>query len=327
MFRHRRRPVANPAAGTRSRARDHGLAATGGGDPRRPARVIRACRLATRLPAILLPVALLLAVPLPANPAETGDWEAYTRRKIAAGRLRTERAPPDAPFGPDELADHFLRIAFGREGPQTPGSTERRLLRRWTEPIVYAVWGYPARPADDRAIDGYMARLSRITGHPIRRGQDVGLVIFILSREGREAAIAAHRGAGTELHGRIADFLAEEHPGSPCRAMDFTKGGVINFAVVLIEDGMPVRLRLACIEEELAQIMGLSNDDAGVRPSIFNDDQEFALLTAHDEILLRMLYDPALRPGMTRAEVLPLLPAVVARARAQHSPEDGVPPP
>jgi hypothetical protein len=43
--------------------------------------------------------------------------------------------------------------------------------------------------------------------------------------------------------------------------------------------------------------MGLANDSRQARPSIFNDDQEFALLTGHDELLLTILYDPACAPA------------------------------
>ena len=62
--------------------------------------------------------------------------------------------------------------------------------------------------------------------------------------------------------------------------------------------------------------MGLPNDSPEARPSLFNDSLEFALLTEHDAILLRMLYDPRLRPGMTAAEARPLLPAIAADAQA-----------
>ncbi|MFT7253735.1 MAG: hypothetical protein ACI81Q_001152, partial [Paracoccaceae bacterium] len=43
------------------------------------------------------------------------------------------------------------------------------------------------------------------------------------------------------------------------------------------------------------------------RPSIFNDDEEFALLTTHDELLLRILYDPRLSPGMQPDQARPIL--------------------
>ena len=62
--------------------------------------------------------------------------------------------------------------------------------------------------------------------------------------------------------------------------------------------------------------MGLPNDSPEARPSLFNDSLEFAFLTEHDEILLRMLYDPRLRPGMSIAEAGPLLPAIARDAMA-----------
>ena len=53
--------------------------------------------------------------------------------------------------------------------------------------------------------------------------------------------------------------------------------------------------------------MGLANDSPSARPSIFNDDDEFALLTTHDELLLKMLYDPRLKAGMTLPEAKPII--------------------
>ncbi|WP_372802367.1 DUF2927 domain-containing protein, partial [Paracoccus seriniphilus] len=41
-----------------------------------------------------------------------------------------------------------------------------------------------------------------------------------------------------------------------------------------------------------------------------NDDEEFALLTRHDELLLQILYDPRLRPGMTAAEATPIVRSI-----------------
>ncbi|MEM9269031.1 MAG: DUF2927 domain-containing protein, partial [Pseudomonadota bacterium] len=88
----------------------------------------------------------------------------------------------------------------------------------------------------------------------------------------------------------------------------------IRSAFILIKHEQKGLAREACIHEEIAQSMGLVNDSLEARPSIFNDDYEFALLTRHDEVLLSMLYDPALRPGMTATEVIPLLPGVARRA-------------
>ena len=90
-----------------------------------------------------------------------------------------------------------------------------------------------------------------------------------------------------------------------------TDGAAITQAIILIKAETAGILRESCAHEEFAQALGPGNDFDGARPSIFNDDQEFALLTAHDEMILRVLYDPRLRPGMTRAEGMPIARAII----------------
>ncbi|MEL6700412.1 MAG: DUF2927 domain-containing protein, partial [Pseudomonadota bacterium] len=53
------------------------------------------------------------------------------------------------------------------------------------------------------------------------------------------------------------------------------------------------------------------------RPSIFNDDEEFALLTTHDEALLRILYDPRLRRGMTERTARPIVAQIATEVVGQ----------
>ena len=83
-------------------------------------------------------------------------------------------------------------------------------------------------------------------------------------------------------------------------------------AVAVIRSENPDLLRLSCIHEELAQGLGLANDSPAARPSIFNDDDEFALLTTHDELLLKMLYDKRLKVGLSAAEAAPVT-RIIAR--------------
>jgi hypothetical protein len=93
-------------------------------------------------------------------------------------------------------------------------------------------------------------------------------------------------------------------------AWDPDDDGAYEKAVAVIRAEHPDLLRLSCYHEEMAQGMGLSNDSPDARPSVFNDDEEFALLTPHDEALLRILYDPRLRPGMTAEEAMPIVRAI-----------------
>ena len=81
----------------------------------------------------------------------------------------------------------------------------------------------------------------------------------------------------------------------------FSRDGtnVYSDAVAIIRAELPDRTRDMCYFEEITQGLGLANDSPVARPSLFNDSAEFAVMTVLDEQLLRMLYDPRLRPGMT----------------------------
>ena len=82
----------------------------------------------------------------------------------------------------------------------------------------------------------------------------------------------------------------------------------------------PDLLRLSCLHEEIAQGLGLANDSPRARPSIFNDDEEYALLTRQDELMLRILYSPELRPGMSLAEAEPIVRMLAARLMGASTP-------
>ena len=93
-----------------------------------------------------------------------------------------------------------------------------------------------------------------------------------------------------------------------CIVVAFSEGDASSYsrAIAIIRGEHPDLLRTSCIHEELAQGLGLANDSPQARPSIFNDDEEFGLLTTHDELLLKILYDPRLRIGMSAAEAAPI---------------------
>jgi hypothetical protein len=70
-----------------------------------------------------------------------------------------------------------------------------------------------------------------------------------------------------------------------------------------------------CAYEELLQALGAINDDRSVPWTMFNDDVQMGFFDVYDQYLLNILYDPRLRPGMTKQEVNALLPDVVSAAR------------
>ncbi|MEM8697870.1 MAG: DUF2927 domain-containing protein [Pseudomonadota bacterium] len=251
------------------------------------------------------------------SPAVTGADLAWFEQGLRAeGKLRTDRAPADAPFDQADLARNFGLIAFGLE-PQLNDGRTASMMTRWEEPIRWNLFA-PSGERDRvrRDITATFARISELTGIPVSEEPDdskSNFDILVLGARDYGGRVAWARERVSENDAElIAGFRNSE---ILCRARTYhanrdnadRRRGGISYALILIRAGYSDAFRLSCVEEELVQAMGLSNDDRSVRPSIFNDDEEFALLTTHDELLLRILYDPRLRPGMDENEARPVV--------------------
>ncbi len=238
-----------------------------------------------------------------------------------AGGMRTDYDPPDAPWSAEDLARNLERIAFFTEftfesGALAPRERETPLLK-WVEPIHYALIGDAVERADMETYAGLARRLSSITRLPIdeaTEGAPPNLLVLIVSREARRSIAARLDASDAPVDSGLAYRLRTDEYEIPCAASVRVgePDGAIVFGVILIKAETSGLLRESCAHEEFAQALGPGNDFVGARPSVFNDDQEFALLTAHDEALLRVLYDPRLKPGMSREEGMPLARRVIA---------------
>lgn len=231
----------------------------------------------------------------------------------ATGKLRTVAVADDAPYTAEDLARNFERVALHMESDVTvPGGESNwvvRPLRRWARPIRYSVLGSATTDKDRAEITELMGRISRLTGLEITEAEtDVNFFVLITTPDERdefEQEIA-------EINASVAETfnLWRRSPTLICFGsilLTRENRGQIVGAIVSIGSETRNLMREACIHEEIAQSMGLTNDHPEARPSIFNDDEEFALLTQHDEKLMRILYDPRLKPGMMAAEAMPIV--------------------
>ena len=255
----------------------------------------------------------------PASAAIRAHYAKVQSALVSEGLLRTDTDPPDAPTTPRHLTENFLRIALFEEyadGQVTRHSTETPiLLLRWQVPVRVALRFGRAVPAAQQSADRarvalYLKRLSKVTGHPISLSDaQPNFWVYIASVDDRAAL-------GPELSAQIPGLtpgqmqsVTQMDAGTYCQVLTQSNSATSGYvrAAAVIPSEHPDLMRLACMHEELAQSLGLPNDSKGARPSIFNDDQEFALLTHHDELMLQILYDPALSPGMTGAEARPIV--------------------
>ena len=243
---------------------------------------------------------------------------------LSQGLLRTDSGS-NIPYTDRMLAENFMRIALYDEYRRGTGGfireeTESR-LRRWEVPVRvglrFGASVSPDRQATDRArIASYLARMSQVTGHPMAIDESApNFLIHIVSEDERQALGPKIRAAIPSLGPGDVAGITNMPRTTYCLVYALSEGnsGAYTRAFAVIRAEHPDLLRLSCMHEEIAQALGLPNDSPRARPSIFNDDEEFALLTDHDELLLRMLYSRDLRPGMLAAQARPIVEALARR--------------
>lgn len=197
------------------------------------------------------------------------------------------------------IINSFLSVAMKNEHGPSDGR-----LHKWQVPVRYQIEDRTGDQAlHKRLVDIQFQHLSAITGLEIISASsdtDFNVRIIFSSEKQLYNELSRDLGLNNEaLRKQISH-------GSVCIARIKTnQHSAIDNAVVII----PVdRARahgklLACIVEELTQILGMPNDSAEVYPSIFNDHSFNDFLTGLDYILLKLLYSPELKTGMDTNQV------------------------
>ena len=246
--------------------------------------------------------------------------------QLARGLLRQDGGGPDTPFTADQLTRNFERIVFFEEYRRSGGATfagneTAGRLARWNGPVRVASEFGPnvpeaMRDKERRRVAQYANRLGRITGHSVNPAIGSANFHVLFAGEDDRAFVQTRL---REIIPTISDsdvsFFSTLPRSFYCLVIAVaSESAPHNYdrAVALIRTEQPSLMREACIHEELAQGLGLPNDSPEARPSIFNDDDEFALLTNHDEMLLKMLYDPRLKAGMSAEDARPIT-RIIAR--------------
>ena len=209
------------------------------------------------------------------------------------------------------VLDAFSKIAFGNEFVAEANPR----LHKWVQPIRWRAYEFVPLAEDERAfLERHMARLARLTGHdfaPAPTWPESNFLILFVSEDRYAAAIdrylAPHRKHMLSRLARTACLgILRNHRTT--FAIEFA------VAIVPVERARARGLMGSCIAEETTQLLGLLND-SDAPGTLFNDAGDARDLTPLDEMLVRLLYDPSLRPGMARDEALAAARAALPRMR------------
>ncbi|WP_193142593.1 DUF2927 domain-containing protein [Meridianimarinicoccus sp. MJW13] len=253
---------------------------------------------------------------------------------VTRGLLRTDGGGLDTPFDADLLARNFMQIALFDEYAPLSGRLVAREtespLRRWQDPVrVGLVYGASVsaaqRAVDDDTVKALTGRLRAASGHDIRTTSGPGnLTVYVVNEDERRALEPMLRENMPGISDGVMRAITQMPTSTFCLIIAFSADNAPNIyrrAIGIVRAEHPPLLRQSCLHEEITQGLGLANDSPDVRPSIFNDDEEFALLTTQDALMLTILYDPRLRPGMTAPEAAPIVRTIAAELLPEPPPD------
>ncbi|KIE20012.1 hypothetical protein SE23_13795 [Vibrio sinaloensis] len=211
---------------------------------------------------------------------------------------------------PEFVERAFVDVALKRE--YNSGNWQ---LVKWNQPIkIWVNHQVGDQELHDLLTSAHLTHLSQLTGVPITRvnTRSQANVIWIFTRESqwrKEVEKELGKSALNNMHGAI------------CKAgyrLDSRSGAITSAAIIIpVDQARNHGKLLACIVEEVTQVMGLPNDAESAFPSIFNDETPEDLLSPLDVVLLQLLYEPELTVGMNAEQVRPIVRKILRRYQKQ----------
>jgi hypothetical protein len=224
--------------------------------------------------------------------------------------IRSRRASERLDFTNDEIKDGFFKIAFNAE-LQLDAPAER--VRKFDEPVrIFVVSkGLPDRRLEiAKIVADIRTRVNHLDVAITNNPQAANFTVTLVAK--RDLGRTIRSLYGRDKATRIQQSLKPQCLSGIGKDESFR----IRRAEVILPVDAGEFMFYDCAYEELLQALGAINDDRSVPWTMFNDDVQMGFFDIYDQYLLNILYDPRIRPGMTKEEVNGLLPEVLATARA-----------
>jgi hypothetical protein len=201
---------------------------------------------------------------------------------VVAGPVRAEALPPY-----EALVAQFEEVAFWRDGK----------LRRYKSTISFALQSDTAvQTYFSDAIAAVLKQLAEVASVSFHRAQladaaDMSVVLLPL-RDLKQYLNSQGRNGEATL----------------CFAYTPAENGRISGALALIPNDLDSPRVRYCMAQEIMHAMGLHDGKCRYQPSHFCEIAGDVIFPypPGDLALLKTLYDPRLKPGMTRAEAMPI---------------------
>jgi len=221
-----------------------------------------------------------------------------------AQRQRSEKKS----FTDGEIADGFLKIAFGAEY-HLAGRVDR--IRKYDGPVrVFADGRADRKTQIAKIVADIASRVQHLDIAMADNADDANIQVKLVRDRDLQRTIATFYGSE-----RAREIRSSLDPQCLSGFRKNEKYEIERSDVILTVDNGDF-VFLDCAYEELLQSLGPINDTSSVPWTMFNDNVSMGFFDVYDQYLLNLLYDPRIKPGMTVQEVSDVLPDVLADVRA-----------
>jgi hypothetical protein len=224
--------------------------------------------------------------------------------------ISSRRAAERTDFTNEEIRDGFFKIAFGAE-LQLDAPAER--VRKFDEPVrifVVSASGLDRRAEIAAVVDDIRSHVNHLDVAVTNDRREANFVVRLVPERKVDRTIRA-------LYGNDRAQKIQQSLNPVCLS---GIGKDERFRIRRAEVILPVDAGdftfYDCAYEELLQALGAINDDRSVPWTMFNHEVQMGFFDIYDQYLINILYDPRIRPGMTKDEVNALLPEVLSTARS-----------
>ncbi|MBD8892933.1 DUF2927 domain-containing protein [Roseibium litorale] len=212
-----------------------------------------------------------------------------------------------SPFSIPELTDGFKKTVFGLE--YRSWSWRPYLVKKYGVPVRFYVHNLAKQdrtPLVHQFIRDIGTKVAGLQTAIAAAPDTSNFQVFVVDRAQYEQVVLKDIFDGGE---KIA-------PGRCLVRVISGRRGIKRSAAVIVSDEGEFLFR-RCMVEEILQGLGPMNDDDSLVHSVFNDQSRHSRFTAFDQILLNMLYDSRIEPGMSVKQLEVLLPQIAIDARAR----------
>jgi hypothetical protein len=223
--------------------------------------------------------------------------------------IASRRAAERTDFTNEEIRDGFFKIAFRAE-LQLDAPAER--VRKFDDPVrifVISAGGRDRRSEIAAVVDDIRSHVNHLDVAVTNDPSTANFVVRLVQKRKFNSTIRALY--GKERAKQIKQSLSPECLSGIGKDERFH----IRRAEVILPVDAGDFTFYDCAYEEMLQALGAINDDRSVPWTMFNDDVQMGFFDVYDQYLLNILYDPRIRPGMTKEEVSAVLPEVLSTAR------------